>query len=98
MSTPSRIQMSRRRPWRHLAPGDYVRIDRRSEWGNPFPVAAHGREEALRLFRAYLAESPDLVERARTELAGKTLACWCPPEAACHGDIWLQVANQETAA
>lgn len=32
-------------------------------------------------------------EEARTELAGWDLACWCPPEQACHVDALLEVAN-----
>ena len=31
---PRRVRMTRRMPWRHLAP-DAVIVDRRSRWGNP---------------------------------------------------------------
>ena len=30
---------------------------------------------------------------ARVLLAGKDLACWCPPGTPCHGDILLEIAN-----
>lgn len=33
------------------------------------------------------------IERARAELAGFNLACWCPIGAPCHGDVLLQLAN-----
>lgn len=29
------------------------------------------------------------------ELAGRTLACWCPLDAPCHGDVLLAVAAGE---
>jgi hypothetical protein len=36
---------------------------------------------------------PFTVEDARRELAGRDLACWCPPTEACHADVLLEVAN-----
>ncbi len=33
------------------------------------------------------------IERAKRELHGKNLACWCPPEQPCHADILLAMAN-----
>lgn len=33
----------------------------------------------------------------RRELAGKTLACWCPVGSPCHADVLLEVANSEDA-
>lgn len=30
---------------------------------------------------------------ARTELAGKDLACWCPLDQPCHADVLLELAN-----
>lgn len=29
----------------------------------------------------------------RAELAGKDLACWCPPGQPCHADVLLELAN-----
>jgi hypothetical protein len=37
---------------------------------------------------------PFTVEDARRELAGRDLACWCPPGEPCHADVLLQVANR----
>lgn len=31
-------------------------------------------------YREHMAEHPELVEAARTELSGWDLACFCPPE------------------
>lgn len=32
-------------------------------------------------------------EEIRAELAGRDLACWCPPDWPCHADVLLEVAN-----
>ncbi|MEZ0076560.1 DUF4326 domain-containing protein [Planotetraspora sp. GP83] len=62
-----------------------------SPYRNPFPVKEYGRAGALRMFEAYLDDHPELVERARRELAGKDLACWCAPDQLCHADVWLEI-------
>ena len=92
--TPRRVQLSRKPGWRK-PPGAVV-VSRPTRWGNPYPVATYGRDQAVALFRRYLADHPELVEAARQELAGKDLACWCKPDELCHADIWLQVANSKT--
>ena len=56
-------------------------------------MATFGRDQAVALFRRYLADHPELTAAARQELAGKDLACWCKPGELCHADIWLAVAN-----
>jgi len=64
-------------------------------WGNPFIVGKHGdRDEVVRLYREWLYEPRQysLRERARKELKGKVLACWCSP-LACHGDVLAEVAE-----
>ena len=37
------------------------------------------RERMIVLYRRWLADRPELVEKARDELAGHDLACWCRP-------------------
>jgi len=74
-------------------PAGAVRVSRPTRWGNPYPVKAYGRTNALRLYRTRMDLNPELVEAARRELAGKDLACWCKPGELCHADIWLEVAN-----
>ncbi|WP_422745757.1 DUF4326 domain-containing protein [Micromonospora sp. WMMD754] len=64
---------------------------RRSPWANPFSLRKHDRAEALRLYRQWLVGQPALVERARRELTGKQLACWCRVEDACHADALADV-------
>jgi hypothetical protein len=45
---------------------------------------------AVELYRQ--AFTPDAPE-ARTELAGRDLACWCPLDMPCHADVLLELAN-----
>jgi hypothetical protein len=68
---------------------------RASPFANPFTVKEHGRAGAMELYRQYLRDHPELVNRARTELAGQDLACWCRPDEDCHADILLAVAAGE---
>lgn len=63
-----------------------------SLWGNPFPLAEHGPLECMRRYFAYLRANPLLVQRARRELKGKRLGCWCKPEL-CHGDVLAALAE-----
>ncbi|MFJ8582651.1 DUF4326 domain-containing protein [Micromonospora sp. NPDC093277] len=91
---PHRIQRRRTAGWR-MPPG-VVYVGRPTRWGNPFPATTPtpaGRAEAVARYRAWLAEQPDLIVAARADLAGKTLACWCPPGQPCHADVLLTVAN-----
>lgn len=72
-----------------------VYIGRPSEWGNPFSIGTHGdRVGVIELYREWLASRPALMARARVELKGKVLGCFCAP-LACHGDILLEIANKE---
>lgn len=52
----------------------------------------HDREELIRLYRIHLREHPELLGRARRDLAGRDLACWCRLGEACHADVLLAVA------
>lgn len=94
MDRPQRVRLSRAKGWRK--PPDAVVVARPTRWGNPFTVAEHGRPEAVRLYREWLASQPELVAAARSELAGRELACWCRPDELCHADVLLSVANGGT--
>jgi len=74
---------------RNKAPDDFV-------WGNPFVIGRHcaDRNQAIRMFAERMAADPDLCARARRELAGKVLGCWCRPHA-CHADVLYHIANGE---
>jgi hypothetical protein len=62
-----------------------------SRFANPHKAKGLGRDEAIRLYREHLAAHPELVAAARSELAGKALACWCAPDQACHADVLLEL-------
>jgi hypothetical protein len=94
---PGRIQLKRTKGWR--MPPNTVKVDRTTPFGNPFPKPAKAtgewRGSVVAQFAEWLANTADgqaLQVRARAELAGKNLACWCPP-GPCHADIWLKVVN-----
>ncbi len=65
----------------------YVRVDRRTDWGNPFETPADGdRDTVIRNYdKYYLPHKPSLTGRLDT-LQGKALGCWCAPQA-CHADV-----------
>lgn len=67
-----------------------------SPWANPFRIGPGcTRADAIARYRtqlcARLAESPAL-RIALAELRGKTLGCWCAPEA-CHADVLAELAD-----
>ena len=72
-------------------------VGRPTPWGNPFSVGKDGtREEVLEKFRRWVfaPAQAELRERAKQELRGKDLICWCAPKP-CHADVWLEIANEE---
>lgn len=72
-----------------------VYIGRPGPWGNPFAIGRDGdRAQVIDKYRRWLTDQPELVAKARSELRGKTLGCWCAPMA-CHGDVLTEVANAE---
>lgn len=109
---PERIQLKRTKGWR--MPQNTVKVDRTTKWGNPFvpgkpaPVGPTkgamviDRRHAFVLYRSLAPLSESLVAAARTELAGKNLACWCgkddPYEDVCHAAVLLSLANAQSSA
>ena len=70
-----------------------IYIGRPSPWGNPFRIGRHGsRLAVLEKYQCWLNGQPELQARARKELRGKVLGCWCAP-LPCHGDILARIAN-----
>jgi hypothetical protein len=67
-----------------------------SEWGNPFKLENHERDSSLCLYREWVVTGRNPITGGKRsqgpllwkigELEGKTLGCWCSPEA-CHGDV-----------
>lgn len=67
-----------------------IYIGRPSILGNPFEIGKHGnREDVIKKYKIYFYDK--LIKdnnfwRRVWECKGKTLGCWCKPQA-CHGDI-----------
>jgi hypothetical protein len=73
-------------------PAGAVYIGRPSPWGNPFAIGRDGdRDAVMEKYITWLGQTPEIVDRARRELAGKDLVCWCAP-AACHGHVLRDLA------
>ena len=92
---PLRIRRLRVEGWRK--PADAVIVDRTSRWGNPYKLIEHDgeytRDESLRLYEhEHLPARPDLLAQL-VDLAGKQLACTCPLDEPCHGDVLARMAN-----
>jgi hypothetical protein len=79
------------------ARGLYVRVDRRTPWGNPFLIGEDGdRETVIRRYAEHLPRRAELVRDIAT-LRGKALGCHCSP-LACHADVLARLANEGGAA
>ena len=67
---------------------------RPSKWGNPFRIGRDGtRAQVIARYERWLGEQPELIGQLG-ELEGKTLGCWCAPNA-CHGDVLARLAAQQ---
>lgn len=76
-----------------------VYIGRPGPFGNPFEIGKDGtREEVVEKYAEWVLTQPELLAIIKTELKGKVLGCWCKteknPDALCHGDILLELANE----
>ena len=73
--------------------GRRTRSRPRSKWANPYRVGRDGdRNQVIEMYSLYLQAKPDLLA-AIGELRGRTLECWCAPEA-CHGGLLARLADQ----
>lgn len=106
---PQRVQLKRVKGWR--MPENTVKVDRTTKWGNPFVPGKENpfipgrmvedRRHAFVLYRSMAPLNEKLIAIARTELAGKNLACWCPiphesyKEDECHAAVLLRLANDD---
>lgn len=84
----------------YIGRGNCPVTGKRGEWGNPFSHQSTSvaqfkvatRDEAVSAYRDWLLSQPALVEKAKRELKGKVLACWCAPQN-CHGRVLVDIAN-----
>lgn len=71
------------------ASGRFARIDRHSDWGNPFEMPNDGdRDTVCDSYEIFFPRKFSLHNRL-DELRGKVLCCWCYPQR-CHGDYLTQ--------
>lgn len=76
-------------------PTGAVYVGRPTQFGNPFVVGKDGsHREVVELYREWIMrpECTVLRARAKRDLAGRDLVCWCAPNP-CHADVLLEVAN-----
>jgi len=52
------------------------------------------RSRVVGQYREFLYSQPGLLEKARRELRGKVLGCWCAPKL-CHGHVLAEAANSD---
>ena len=73
-----------------------IYIGRPSKWGNPFRIGKDGsREDVILKYRNWILANSNLMAQLPLELKGKTLGCWCKPNA-CHGDVLAELADEFT--
>lgn len=78
------------------ATGRFTRIDRSSDWGNPFEMPDDGdRDTVCDSYEIFFPRKFSLHNRI-DELRGKVLGCWCYPQR-CHGD-YLAAKTEEVSS
>jgi hypothetical protein len=73
----------------------------RSPFANPFRAQrVGGAAKAVELYFMHLRAHHELVARARRELAGKRLGCWCPTDdpQLCHAALLAAVVAMDAEA
>jgi hypothetical protein len=96
MTDRERLQVLNMRQHNVDITGPRQRVDRGTDWGNPFIMADKSerqRQIVCDLFEQYalwrLTVQPAWLEPLR----GKHLECWCAP-ARCHAETLLRLANE----
>ena len=72
-----------------------VRVDRGTNWGNPFIMrnnTINERNRVCNLFEQYAVWRLSIELDWLDMLYGKNLACWCAPKR-CHAETLLRLAN-----
>lgn len=77
-------------------PDGFVRIDRNTLWGNQYKLTKTTNPETVMSYyeqhlREYIENNNSYIQQL-SNLAGRTLACWCTPQK-CHGEILAYYAN-----
>ena len=64
-----------------------------SKWCNPYNLKEYSRDECIDKYRTYIErkiKNNEITIDELKDLSGKTLGCWCKPEA-CHGDVIVEM-------
>lgn len=73
----------------------YVRIDRFTEWGNPFINETDGpREDVCYWFENYYFPYKKSLHNKIEQLRGKVLGCHCYPQQ-CHGETYIKYLHNK---
>ena len=102
MDKPIRVQRKRSKGWK--MPANTVYVGRPSKWGNPYSPddfikngldGEMAEKGVIAAFSSFVHHPLNHEFRAEIikELKGKSLACWCPLDKACHADKLLEIAN-----
>ena len=100
---PIRLQLSRRKGFdlqavSRAANGlPAVNVARPTVWGNyaALRIGVLNGPVAVIAFRTWIDREASWawIGRARINLCGRNLACWCAPGVPCHADVLLELAN-----
>lgn len=76
---------------------DKVRFPKQASiFGNPYKIGADGdRDEVIAKYKEYIVKkiaASDVYKKQLLALKGKTLGCWCKPDA-CHGDVLIELIS-----
>jgi Domain of unknown function (DUF4326) len=74
----------------------YMRVDRGTDWGNPFimmDLTEQERQRVCDLFERYAVWRLTTDPKWLDPLRRKNLACWCAP-GRCHAETLLRLANE----
>lgn len=109
LQRPRRIQRKRERGWRK--PEGVVDVTRPGKWSNPFRVGYRhpvtkrpmSAADVVQLFAAQFDTAVSRTAQAnraavQADLRGKSLMCWCKEGEPCHGDVLLNIANDEVCS
>jgi hypothetical protein len=73
--------------------GLMVKVDRNTDWGNPFEMPGDGdRNTVIHNYAYHYYPHKPSLHRKIANLKGKVLVCWCYPES-CHADHLASEAN-----
>ena len=73
----------------------FQRIDRQTEWGNPFVLGEDGtRDEVIEKYKSHYLPHKNALQKKIETLKGCALGCHCYPEK-CHGNVLADKVNYE---